>query len=179
MDSSSHPSLYPSDVLPAVSKRKKDKKTYCVRLARMLEYLDRRAQAWDQKSPLLQLPAELRQTILGYVLDEQTIYDPRPSQQTQALALVCRTLADDLEPTMKQWDQDEAVLRTRFGTERNAMSAYIQELMMPIGVAAKAIPPRKSKKRHRKEADNAIASVRSGLRLAVQQHFRFDSATVA
>jgi hypothetical protein len=147
--------INPSTVFPKISKRKRDKKTFCLRFAHMLDHHDQHPHFYDpvahpdpnKPSPFLSLPAELRQSILRHVLDEQTIYDPRPSQQTRDLGNVCRTFAADLIPTMKQWDKDEAELRVRFGTERAAMSDYIQDLMKPIVHAANALPRRRPKKR--------------------------------
>ena len=101
-------------------KRKKPKaQSFCQRLALDLDKDDRhrlrsrRAEHNNQKSPLIRLPAELRQEMLCHVLDDETLllrdtYLLRA--QMNGLPLVRRTVRKDVAEVTKRWRKCRVVL---------------------------------------------------------------------
>lgn len=129
-------------MLPLADKKKArgHKGTYCQRLARHLERLDKNPSVWIKDlpvhiPPILKIPPELLQNILYHVLDDDEMRIARPNSSTTALALVCRQFREDLSPVYRMWDARAAETNDLFGAERVVTEALIKDMMGPLEAA--------------------------------------------
>lgn len=133
-------------------KRHWNRLSFCQKLARTLENNDRnhtetsaarkqeRTRHNNARSPLTSLPAELRQEILYFAIeDEDLLHKTKMKRRARALARVCKTLRDDMHLVQKRWKtRHDQLLRDR-DVQRGHFNSYIEDLMAPIQTHARCM----------------------------------------
>ncbi|KAK4553980.1 hypothetical protein LTR86_008821 [Recurvomyces mirabilis] len=95
-------------------------------------------------SPLVKLPAELRQMILYYsASDAELKHGSRLGRRFRTRACICTTLRDEMDIVRRQWLERRRVLREMRVHERpgydNGFGRLMQDYMAPIHAAAVVI----------------------------------------